>query len=278
MFKYLPQICFNPDPPPPGPTPAWHDGEAPELIGHAQNHGWHAMDAGAAAKAALKAHYEANKLIGVPADQLLRLPKDMNDPAQLTPIYERLGHPKEAKEYDFTGIKRADGSDLDEALVGVIRNSAFEHRIPKSAATTFAKNIVAHLDAVEGAKASERTAKLMQERAELKQEWAAAPEVNKLLAQAAANRLGVTDEEITALESQIGYKRVMQMFRTIGERLGEHDYLLPKLNGKTAPMTREQAVTRMEELKRDADWGTRWMNGGTAEKAEMENLQRIIAG
>jgi hypothetical protein len=289
MWKYAcPQIAFNtpgdpPSNPNPNPNPApptpWHDGMDAELIGHAQTHGWSQLGEKDAVKAVLKAHYEAKKMMGVPPEQLIRLPKDMSDPAQLGPVYERLGHPKEAKEYDFAGLKRANGEEISEALATALRNAAWQHRVPKAAATDFAKTFIGHLDAQEAAALSEKTAKLAQERAELKADWQAAPEVNMLLARAAAERLGVTEAEVDALQNQIGYKRVMQMFRTIGEKLGEHSYLLPtNPGGSPRAMTREQAVVRMEELKGDVEWGKRWQAGGTPEKQEWESLQKIVAG
>jgi hypothetical protein len=247
-----------------------------ELIGHAQTHGWSQLDPAAAAKAVLKAHLEAKKMIGVPADQLIRLPKDMNDPAALHPIYERLGHPKEAKDYDFTTVKHKDGRDLNEALTAAMRNTAFEHRLPKDAAANMAKAVVEHMDATAAAEAGEKAAKLQAGRDRLKTDWAAAPEVFMLMAQSAANRLGVTPEEVSALESVVGYDRIMNMFKTIGEKLGEHSYLMPKPGGGNMPMTKEMATAKKAELMGDAEWTKRYLAGGAAEKREMDSIHTIM--
>jgi hypothetical protein len=56
-----------------GTTDAWHTGLDSELIGHATNRGWDKLDGKAAAQAALKAHRDAERHLGVPAEQVLRL-------------------------------------------------------------------------------------------------------------------------------------------------------------------------------------------------------------
>lgn len=263
--------------PPAGGNAVWHEGMDAELLGHAQTHGWANLDGPAAAKAALTAHYNAKKLMGVPPDQLLRWPKDANDTEGWNNLYSRLGVPKEAKDYDFSTVLRANNQPLDEALVGALRKAAFTQHLPKEQAIGMAKAVAEHLDAVATREASEKTAKLQAERDTLKTNWAQAPEAFMVLAKSAAARLGVTPEEITALEGTIGYARVMEMFKTIGEKIGEHPYLVPP-GGGGGPMSREQAVARKAELKNDKDWVSKYLAGGAEQKREMAALDAIIVG
>jgi len=44
----------------------------------------------------------AQKLIGVPKDQLLRLPANPDDPKEMAPIYDRLGRPDKPESYKLT--------------------------------------------------------------------------------------------------------------------------------------------------------------------------------
>jgi len=57
----------------------WYEGAAAEDVGYFQNRGWDKVDAKTAAFNAAKAHREAEKLIGAPADKMIRLPNDPND-------------------------------------------------------------------------------------------------------------------------------------------------------------------------------------------------------
>src|SRR3990167_6497041 len=48
---------------------------------------------------AVRSNLNLEKLIGVPQDQILKLPKADADAAEWNPIYDRLGRPKTAEEY-----------------------------------------------------------------------------------------------------------------------------------------------------------------------------------
>ena len=79
----------------------WHQGVDADLVGAWQNKGYDLTDPAKVAVETGKAWREAEKMIGVPRDQLVRLPHNTNDPAAWRPVWERLGAPKEAKDYDF---------------------------------------------------------------------------------------------------------------------------------------------------------------------------------
>ena len=80
----------------------WHDGLPAEDVGYFQNRGWDKTDAKTAAVAAAKAHREAEKLIGAPADKIVRLPNDPNDAEAWRQVRLRLGMPQDEKGYADT--------------------------------------------------------------------------------------------------------------------------------------------------------------------------------
>src|ERR1700721_4362885 len=94
-----PIVNTTPPPtPPPSPQP-WHAGKVDaEVLGHMQNHGWHDKSPEEVALAAVKSHREAQKVIGVPPDRVLKIPVDAGDKAGWDKIHQRLGVPKEAKD------------------------------------------------------------------------------------------------------------------------------------------------------------------------------------
>ena len=67
----------------------WFEGLDAETLAHAEAKGWKDPDAGKVAAAAIRAHAGAEKLIGHPADQVLKLPKDAADPA-FQAVYDRV--------------------------------------------------------------------------------------------------------------------------------------------------------------------------------------------
>lgn len=260
-------------------TTPWHQGKLDaELLGHVQNKGWKAEDPIEVAVAAVRAHREAERHIGVPADQILRLPKDKNDEAGWKSVWDRLGAPAEAKDYDFTAVKSADGTAIDQAFADAIRQTAFELHIPKDAAPAFAQSVVKHLDGVKAASTQETQAKLGEERAALDRSWGKNKDANMFVAKQAAAKLGVDPEAVAALENTVGYAKVMEMFRKVGAQMGEDIFVDGSHTGEPRAMTREQAVARKSELMRDGDFAKRFLDGDAKAVREMTGIDRMIAG
>lgn len=258
---------------------AWHAGLDAELVGHVTNRGWDKLDPAKAAAEAAKAHREAERLIGVPADRIIRLPQDLTDPAGMKPVWQKLGAPAEAKDYDFSSVKDAAGQPIAAPLAEAIRATAFEASVPKDVATKIAATVVKHFDSVTKEANAVAEAKLTEERAALKTNWTTNHDANMVVARDGAVKLGVTPEEVAALEKVVGYAKTMEMFRKVGAASAEHNFINPSNGGNNnAIMTREQAIARKAELTADTEWGKRYMNGGAPEKREMDALVRIIVG
>lgn len=276
----VPAPAPNPTPAPaPNPAPApWYQGLAdatPELTGYWANRGWQGKTAAEIAIAASKAHQEAEKFIGAPASELIRLKP--GDPDSLKALNERLGVPKEAKDYDFTAIKFSDGTPLDDKFSDFMRSTALKYSLTKDAASGLAAELTKFLDGVEASEMAESTAALQAERATLDKSWGANKAANMVVAQAAARALGVDEAAVAALEKTIGYAKTMEMFLNIGSKIGE-DKFVRSPNGNPGVMSADQAKARVEELKRDEAWVSRYVKGGSDEAREMANLMKIIAG
>jgi hypothetical protein len=256
----------------------WYDGHLDaELIGHAQNKQWDVSDPVKAAAAAIKAHREAERFVGVPANRLIKLPEKDDDTAGWNGVYQRLGVPADAKDYDFSGVKFSDGTELDAAFTDKMRSALAAARVPKDRAPTVTKAVVEYLEEADKAESTERTAKIDAEKAELKKNWGPNYDLNKLRAMEGAKRLGITAEAITALEGQVGYAAVMDAMRKIGAGTSEDTFVEGK-GSNSNPMTQQGAVARKAELMADKDWAARYLKGGAQEKREMFALDAMIAG
>jgi hypothetical protein len=259
-----------------GAATPWHGGKIDaDTLGFWQNKGIDAADPIAVATTLTKQYREAEKFVGVPAAQLLRLPKDASDEAGWNTVYQRLGAPADAKDYDFSSVKNAAGQAPDAALLDTIRATAASLRLPKDKAPDLAAAVVKHLDAVASERAAASAAKLTAEKAELAKSWGANAELNKLTAMQGAKRLGIDPETVATLENQVGYAKVMEMFRKIGAGTSEdtfHD------GGSGAnPVTRESAQARLNELTNDQAWGKRLLAGDAAARREFDHLSALIA-
>lgn len=253
-----------------------------ELNGHLQNHGWDKLPAADAAIAAAKSHREAAKLIGVPPDKMVRI-AEPNDEAGRKAMWAKLGTPGDPKEYGVEGMKRADGSALSPALQDFMRTTFAAALLPKETAARVGSELVKFLDGQEVTKAAERTAKLKEGHDALDKNWGANKEANLFIAKNAAAKIAVQvpgiQEAVAALESQVGYDKVMEMFRVLGVQMGEARFV-----GNGAPgapngsvMSKDQAVARVAELKKDAAWTARYLNGDAEAGREMMALSTIIS-
>jgi len=270
-----------PAPPPAPPSPpapaAWSmDGFDAETIGHWDNKGWKKDDPKALVGELHKAWKAAEKFVGVPPDQVLKLPKDASDEAGWAAVRQRLGMPAEAKDYDFSTVKRADGSAIDQALSDTLRASLHKAGVAKDAAPEIVKAVVKNMDDAASASTAARAATLKAERDSLTREWGNNFEFNRLTAMQGAKRLGVDEATVAKLEGELGYAKVMEMFRKIGQGTSEDTFVEAGSGGN--PTTMNGAKARIAELRSDPEFVKNYLAGRKKEVDEMNNLISISSG
>ena len=259
-------------------TPNWYDGKAtPEEVGLLQNKGWTHTDPAAIAVAATKAYREAEKFVGIPHDELLRLPKNPVAP-EWAGVWERLGVPKEATGYDLSALKFSDGEALEPAAIQAIQAAALKAHVRASDIGEFASEFVKYLDAQDANETAETAAHLATERAALQQNWGTNFEVNKFVAAQGAKALGLDDQTITALETVAGYSKTMEALRRVGVLNKDDAYVAGSVPGSAGVMTREQGQARLASLKADAGWVDRLMKGDAQAVREFQAVSIVVAG
>jgi hypothetical protein len=262
-----------------GPKP-WFDGIDAETIGHWDNKGWKKDDPKALASELTKAWKGLEKHFGVPADQILKLPKDATDEAGWSAVRQRLGMPKEAKEYDFSAVKFSDGTELDQGFTDTMRAALHKAGVSKDAAPEIARSVVKFMEGADAAEASERTARLQADRAALEREWGSNFEFNRLTAMQGAKRAVGSDEAaasmVDAMEKAIGYKATMEFWRKIGAGTTEDTFVDATKGG--SPTTRNGAIARKAELEGDPAWVERYVKGDAKARQEMDSLLAQIHG
>ncbi len=259
------------------PTAPWYEGKADsEMIGYLQARGLDKDPVHAALEAA-KAHREAEKKLGVPADQLLRLPK-ADDKAGWEQFHQKLGKPADMKDYDFTNVKRKDGTPLPDKLAGTLRTMAATLNLSKDAAGTLAKEFLSAVETADAAAIAEREASIAAEHDKLADNWKAGFETNMLIARRTATTLGISEENIRSLEKVTGYASVMNMLRNLGTIIGEDKFIKVGGGDGNQRMTKEMAISKIADLKSDVDWSKRYMAGGAAEAREFADLHQVAYG
>lgn len=269
-------------PPPAGTTPdvsqtPWFSGFDEETRGYIQNKGLASKTMNDAFLQVSKFHREAERMIGAPANELLRLPKDQNSP-EWAGVYKRLGALNAPDEYKFDGVKHTGDKPLNDALVDTLRKAAHSAHMSPDSAAEVAKSVVNYLDGIDANKAAEVATRLANEKKSLKDNWGANEAANMVVARAAAKALGVDENVLDALGNVAGYAKTMDMFRQIGMKIGEGRFVQTDNNGGDKVMTKEQALAEKTALKADAAWVKRYLSGGVEEKRRMEAIDRIISG
>lgn len=265
--------------PPAGGTPWYGANNEPDFVGHLQNRGWDKLEPAQAAIAAAKAHREAEKLIGGRAEDRVVWPKDATDAEGWNRVHSRLGVPTDLKEYDFSAVKFSDGTEIDDEFATALRTELQKAHVSKADAPSFVKALVSIVEKQESAATQEAEANLTQEREKLRINWGANVDNFLTVARNTAQTLGVTPEQVDALEKGIGYAAVMEMFRNIGQKIGEDQFVISNNGGggKPQPMTYEQAEFRLNELTNDATFYAKLSAGDVAAKKEFDNLTRLVA-
>src|ERR1700719_2808576 len=182
-----------------GTAPLWFDTVIPKgadnvpdpaMLDYIKNRGYDKVDAGTAAIKAMAAHREAEKLIGVPANELLRMPKDTADAEGWTRFNDRIGVPKEAKEYDVSTVKIGE-KPLDAKLIEKLGPALQQAHVSKGDAAAVAKAIADTLVASQTVDTTAAEAALNAEKQALSVDWNANTQQNLLIARNTAKSLGI---------------------------------------------------------------------------------------
>jgi hypothetical protein len=270
-----PRFHFEEPPPSPPPSPppaAWHDGVADDVKGFWQNKGLPLDNAKEFGVKLTELYRQAEKFIGVPPDQVLKLPKADAPPEDIRAFRERLGAPKEAKEYDLSGIE-------DSTIAEATRAALHARGVAKDDAAEVAKAVGAALKSKATSESTVNAAKLAEAKEALVKNWT--PEkydYNLLQANEGARRLGISPEAVKALESQIGYAAVMEAMRKIGANTREDTFVERGVGNTGEVTTREGAVARKAELMNDASFREKYLKGDATAAREMTRLNQMIVG
>jgi hypothetical protein len=264
----------------------WHTGVEPEILGTWQNKGWKLDDAKGVAIEATKAYAAAQRFVGVPTDQLLRVPKADAPEPDIKAFHARLGVPEEAKGYDFNGVKWADGKELEAGFSDIMRAALHAAKVAKDNAPTVVKAVVKYFDDAKKAETEQAKATYATAKAALMKNWGPNGDFNLMKAMEGARWIGLKlgpDGELSdnaavgLLEKSLGYAKVMEIFRKIGAGTSEDTWKDGDTPGGNV-MTRDAAVARKRELMRDQAWVKRYTEGDMAAKTEMLNLNQLIVG
>ena len=268
-------------------TAKWFDGFDEPTKAYIASRGLADKDPATAFLDTAKAHQEAQAYIGVPKEQLLKLPKPDAPPEEWDAVYERLGYSKNADDYKLEGLKFADGSDVQDGFKDFIRQQATELKLSPAATAKLAAETMKYLEGAEAAQTAESTAAATKAMEQLRQSWGPNYEANKVIADnayaAMMQAAGFSQEQMTTaikgIGEAMGKAETMQLLLAVGQKMGEDKFVGGGgPGGALGPRNAEQAIARLNELKHDSTWTQRFLAGGVAEVKEFNDLSTLAYG
>lgn len=245
---------------------SWVDGlPTDELKGWIQNRGYHELKPEEALGKISDGFWNLEKKMGVPADRLLRLPERLDDADEMKSVYDRLGRPEAPDQY---GFKVPEGTDADEGFLKWAGETFHGLGLSKEQGQHLLNAYIKYQGEVVGNEENTLAEDSQAQHLALQKEWGNAYQQNQRIAAGAAQQLGVSGDDIDAIQNALGFDRTMKLFHSIGTRTMEPS--LAHGDGAGAPsggvLTPEQAKAEIEQLKHDPDFRKKFNDGGPNSK------------
>lgn len=249
------------------PAVAWLPKADADTSGYIQTKGWQGPED------VLTSYRNLEKMIGADrAGRTVVLPTDEGS-VEWGAVFDKLGRPANADGYNLPLPEGADPAFAKAA-------SAKMHELGLSAkqGAALAAWWNEYAAAAASASSASEEAELAAEHAALVKDWGTGPDaqMRRELARRAAVHLGLDETSIEAIEKNAGYSKTMKALAKMGDLLREHGAEGLGEMGSFG-MTPEGAKAKRAQLMVDKEWGKRAMNPASAEWAEMQRLDRIIA-
>jgi hypothetical protein len=246
---------------------SWYSGFKDEnMRGYIENKGWKTAEDAIGAHRQLEGIFGADK-----AGKTLVIPDADTDPKAVAEFYTKLGVPTSAADY-----KLPVPEGQEEGFANMASQWMLDAKIPAEAgrALTEKFNEYANSQAIATEQQWQNTS--IKEMQEVRNEWGKDFDRNIELGRRAARGFGLSDTEVEAFDRAVGSKRMVTLLKNIGEGLGEHSFQ----QGTPSPfgMSIEGAKAKLNELKSNKEWASKYLNGDAATTAEWNRLNRIAAG
>jgi hypothetical protein len=211
----------------------------------------------------------AEQKLGIPADQILKLPGKDAKPEDWRSVYQKLGAPESPDGYELTAPEGDSGEFLKTA-------SGWFHElgVPKALASGLAEKWNGYVQAAQVAEEGRWNQQFDTEIAALRKEWGDSYDKNVDLSKRVERSLGLNVEQLQGIEKTLGPGVYQKFLHKFGSQLGEHKFTGGGEGGSFG-MTPEAARSRIADLKKDAGWTTKYTNGDADAKAEWTRLHQI---
>lgn len=252
----------------------WFGDLSSDDLQYIQSKGWDKEGKGP--QDVIKAYRNLDRLRGVSADKLVKLP-DPNNEEEVAQFRSRLGVPDSPEGYETT-------TDLtvgnDEIRVDVLAKMAHKAGMSNEAFNGFTEDVKGWLMEEVQLQQEARAERNALEAKQLDQEWGQQKDANYQAARQAASRFEVSAEQLDAIEQGLGYKGTIELFARIGRAFGEGKPADPAGTETGSPfgMTPSSAQAQIDKLTADAGFRQKLLDGDAQAQEKWDRLKKIAFG
>ena len=248
---------------------SWYDGfTKPELKSYIQKKGFEN------AETLADSYLNLEKLAGGDRKNLIKLPDDLGS-AEMSPLWERLGKPKEAKEYTFN-LPEDLKPYTPEAHMEKAKELSFKHNIPRRQIEGFMKDWLEFRSGEIKTEIDGLKAKHSEDTKELEKNWGKGHKENLNIVANTAKRLGLTDQEWQTMQGAFGIKRSHDIMYEIGKGSRESDFVGNDKGASTRAPTSDEARGEIKQLMRDSDFARRLSSGDVEARKKWDKLHESV--
>lgn len=218
----------------------------------------------------LDSYRNLEKLVGA-ADKVVKIPDSMDSPEGRA-FMERLGAPKEAKDYN---LAFAPENNTDPKFVESLGAAFHEAGVPKTAAEKIVAKISAYQADAKKAALDAYQSKFKDAEATLKKDWGAAEQQNRNIAAEAMRTMGFTTKEVDSISFTLGHDRTMKLLHKLGVSVGEASFHAGR--GESGVLEPANAMAQQKALMQDAEFRTKLLAGDVEASRKWENLGKQAA-
>lgn len=205
---------------------------------------------------AVRALRNAQKLIGAPAEEMVRLSPNGMDEESAKRFLKHIGVPASPDEYK---IPVPEGGDPEFAKI----SAGWFHEADLTQAQ--AKGLTEKFNQYVGEKLAEseqsHAAQLQIDEAALRTEWGNAYQQRVGLAKAAAATFGLNEEKLVLLQNALGPAEMVKFVYGLAAKIGEDKFVSGLTSGQSGALTPGAARARLGEMKSDPEFMTQWKRG-----------------
>jgi hypothetical protein len=231
-----------------------------DLRGYAENKGWqNPVDV-------LNGYRNLEKLVG---QDKIPMPKGADDKEGWSRVYDSLGRPKSADEYK---LNVPEGQN--DAFAKMAAAKFHELGLSANQASQLADWYNAA--ASQAMETNNQTASVNAERdmISLRQEWGQAYDENVELGRRAAREFGLNGDMLGKMENAMGTKGLLEFMSRVGRGLTEHNFESGRTTNSFG-MTPDAAKNRIQQLRGDKEWSSKYLSGNADARAEMDRLMKL---